>query len=139
MIFLKKISDKLKDDKSQRIIYLIGFVLWIIYWIDKFKYYDLEYIPGIRYLWIFLIPILLFGIQFFMNNRAIWLLIIILSSFITFYIVSITIFMDVLVNLDRDYVPETFWSVKLIFKPILILLFLFMINWILWKMKPEKR
>jgi len=139
MIFIKKISDKLKVDKTQRIIYAFGFILWIIYWFDKFKYYDLEYIPGIKYIWIFSIPIFLFSIQFLLNNRMIWRLIILFSSLITFYVVSITIFMDVLVNFNRDYVPQTFWSIDMILSPILILLILFLINWTLWKMKPEKR
>ena len=138
MTILNKISEYLKKDKIQRLLYGIGLLIWIIIWIDELKLYNSESSLGIKYLWLMTIPTLLLIGQLILNNKIIWTLILGLISCYTIWTLWNIIFLEILVEFHRDYSPESFWNLKQTLILIIIFFVLFIVNWTIWKIKPNK-
>ena len=135
---MNKISEYLKKNKIQRLIYGIGLLLWIIIWIDDLKLYNSVSSLGIKYLWLMIIPTLLLIGQLIFNNKIIWALIFGLISCYTIWTLWNIIFLEILVEFHRDYSTESFWNLKQNLILITILFVLFIVNWTIWKIKPNK-
>ena len=138
MTILNKISEYLKKDKIQRLLYGIGLLIWIIIWIDELKLYNSESSLGIKYMWLMTIPTLLLIGQLILNNKIIWTLILGLISCYTIWTLWNIIFLEILVEFHRDYSPESFWNLKQTLILIIIFFVLFIVNWTIWKIKPNK-
>jgi hypothetical protein len=138
LTILNKISEYLKKDKIQRLLYGIGLLIWVIIWIDDLKLYNSESSLGIKYLWLMIIPTLLLIGQLILNNKIIWTLILGLISFYTIWTLWNIIFLEILVEFYRDYSPESFWNLKQTLILIIIFFVLFIVNWTIWKIKPNK-
>src|SRR5690606_21874598 len=122
----------------QRLIYGIGLLLWIIIWIDDLKLYNSESSLGIKYLWLMTIPTLLLIGQLILNNKIIWSFILGLISCYSIWTLWNIIFLEILVEFHRDYSPESFWNLKQTLILITIFFVLFIVNWTIWKIKPNK-
>lgn len=81
--------------------------------------------------------LLLFG-QVILNNKIIWALIIGLISCYTIWTLWNIIFLEILFEFHRDYSPESIWNLKQILTLLIIFLVLFILNWTIWKIKPNK-
>ena len=138
MTILNKISEYLKKDKIQRLLYGIGLLIWILIWIDELKLYNSESSLGIKYMWLMTIPTLLLIGQLILNNKIIWTLILGLISCYTIWTLWNIIFLEILVEFHRDYSPESFWNLKQTLILIIIFFVLFIVNWTIWKIKPNK-
>ena len=138
MTILNKISEYLKKDKNQRLLYGIGLLIWVIIWIGDLKYYNSESSLGIKYLWIMIIPTLLLIGQLIFNNKIIWILIVALISCYTIWTLWNIIFLEILIEFHRDYSPKSFWNLKQISTLLSIFFVLFFVNWTIWKIQPNK-
>ena len=138
MTILNKISEYLKKDKIQRFLYGIGLLIWVIIWIDDLKLYDSKSSLGIKYLWLMTIPTLLLIGQLILNNKIIWTLILGLTSCYTIWTLWKIIFSEILVEFHRDYSPESIWDLKQVLTLLIIFFVLFIVNWTIWKIKPNK-
>jgi hypothetical protein len=132
---LKIISDLLKQDRNQRILYGIGLLVWIVIWINQFGYFTNW--SGFQYLW-FIIPTLLLIGQLLFNNKILWGIIIVLVSAYSLLILWNFLFLEILIDFHRDYAPTTSWNLKKYLTPLLFLTIVVLSNWILWKIKPSK-
>ncbi len=108
MTILNKISEYLKKDKIQRLIYGIGLLIWIVIWADDLKYYNYESSLGIKYLWLMTIPTLLLIGQLILNNKIIWTLFLGLIKGYTIWTLWNIIFLKILVEFHRDYYLNPF-------------------------------
>ncbi len=139
MKFLKVISDKLKTNRVQRLVYGLGLLLWIIIWIDDIKFYNLESSIGIKYYWIILIPTFILIGQIIFNSKILWLASVALFGFYTLWTIWNIIFLGILIDYHRDFVPESFWTFDRISIWVFIILILVIINWLIWKIKPIEK
>lgn len=138
MTILNKISEYLKKDKIQRLIYGIGLLIWIVIWADDLKYYNYESSLGIKYLWLMTIPTLLLIGQLILNNKIIWTLFLGLIKGYTIWTLWNIIFLKILVEFHRDYLSESIWDLKQVLTLLIIFFVLFIVNWTIWKIKPNK-
>jgi len=129
------ITEYLKNDKKQRLIYGIGILLWIVLWLDSFRFINQSNI-GIYSLQI-IIPLLLLIGQIILNKKAIWILLISYVTLYTLWVLKNMIF-DILMEYNRDYSPQPVWTYERVKESTVMILILFAVNWIIWKMKPQK-
>lgn len=132
---IKNILENLKSDKTQRIFYSLGLLFWIYTWNDNFKFINGE--TFIIYLIQILLPLFLITIQIFFNNKLIWKILFIYSILYSIWIIN-NVFTDINYQMNRDFVSYPSLFVGQI--KILIILFsiIFIVNWIIWKIRPVK-
>jgi hypothetical protein len=129
------INEYLKSDKKQRVIYGIGILLWIALWFDSFRFINQSNI-GI-YSFQIIIPLLLLIGQLILNKKEIWILLISYLTLYTLWVLKNMLF-DILMEYNRDYSPQPVWTYERIKESTIMILILFTVNWIIWKMKPQK-
>ncbi len=144
MKYLNTITRFLKRDGIQRYTYGIGLLIWILVWFRDLKYsfqnFDKITLSGQEEYWIIVsIPFILFILQIIFNNKKIWALIFILVVLASIWSLWITIVFNILIDVNKDYGPKNFWTSKKIINITLAPLIIFLINWIVWKIKPIKR
>lgn len=132
---IKNILENLKSDKTQRIFYSLGLLFWIYTWNDNFQFINGE--TFIIYLIQILLPLFLITIQIFFNNKLIWKILFIYSILYSIWIIN-NVFTDINYQMNRDFVSYPSLFVGQI--KILIILFsiIFIVNWIIWKIRPVK-
>ena len=85
-----------------------------------------------------IVPALILIGQLIFNTKALWWLTIGLISIYTIWTVWNIVFLRILIDFHRDYVPGMIWDFKEVMTLTIIFLTLFAVNWTIWKMKPEK-
>ena len=138
MKIFKKISTLLKKDKIQRILYGLTLVIWTIIWTDNLGLFNLDSSLGIKYYWIMIIPSLILLGQILFNLRILWWLTVGLILIYTSWTVWNILFLKILIDFHRDYMPGPIWDFKEVMTLTMILLTLFALNWTIWKIRPEK-
>jgi len=138
LTLLKNISTKLKKDKVQRLLYGLALLIWVIIWIDEIELFNSQSSLGIKYYWIMIVPTLILIGQIVSNNKILWWLIVGLISIYTVWTTWNIVFLRILLDYHRDYVQGTTWDFKEVLTLTTIFLTLFVINWMTWKIKPEK-
>lgn len=138
MKILRTISYQFKKDKIQRIIYGLALILWVWVWIDDIELYYSDSSLGIKYYWIMNIPTLILLGQMFFNLRVLWWGIVGIIIVSTICIVWNILFLRILLDYHRDYVSGTIWDIKEVMTLTMIFLILFLVNWVVWKIRPEK-
>jgi len=129
------IKEILKKDLIQRIIYGLGLVLWILIWFVDLKNISVNNSYGI-YLCSILIPIPLFIAQIIFNNKIIWIILVTYTSLFSLSIVWNKIGLDILIDINRDYSPQPFWTFDKIKDWLIMIVILLITNWTIWKIKP---
>ena len=120
-------------------MYGLGLLIWIYAFEDDIKYYDSESSIGIKYLWLITIPSVLLIGQAIFNNRIIWGIIIGLVGAYSVWALWNFFFLNVLINYHKDYIPKRNWPFTDIFWFLVLFLVFFSINWVIWKIKPNKK
>jgi hypothetical protein len=135
---LRKLFEYLKKDKIQRLIYMIGLVLWIILWFDELKYMSENNSYGF-YVWSVLIPIPLLILQIIFNKKSLWYLLFIYSILYSLDILWSIIVKDIIIDSSRDFSPQPFWRFEKILRWLIIFIVIFVTNWTITRIKPEKK
>ena len=134
---MKKITEYLKFDKTQRCIYGIGFILWVFLWFQDLQYITNENFFGI-YLWQVIIPAVLLIAQLIFNNKTIWITLVAYVSLYSLWIIWNIIELDILTDIQRDYSPQPFWSYEKVLNWVIMIIILLITNWTVWKIKPSE-
>ena len=134
---LKKLSEYLQNDKIQRMIYGIGLILWLYIWLVDLKNISENNSCGI-YLWPILIPIPLLIGQTIFNNKIIWILLVTYATLFSLSIIWNIIELDILIDIQRDYSPQPFWTFEKVKDWFIIAVILIATNWTLCRIKPIK-
>ncbi|WP_225036599.1 hypothetical protein [Winogradskyella sp. SM1960] len=129
------LTKHLKTDKVQRLIYGIGLILWIFIWVNDLSFIFNASVFGI-YLWQVIIPALLLIGQLIFNNKTLWNILIVYVSLYSLWIIWNIVVTDILIDIQRDYLPRAFWTFEKILNWIIMLTVLGFTNWIIWKIKP---
>jgi hypothetical protein len=138
MILLNKISSLLSIDKVQRCCYLTALVIWIFISRNSIEFYNTKSSLGINYIWLIIIPGALLIVQIIFNRTLTWAIIWGLIGFYTIW----TIFemaTIIIINEGREYVKSFNWEWKEILGMIFVLLILFLINWTVYNLRPNRR
>ena len=134
MTIISQISAWLAKDKIQRICYLILLIIWLLLWGDSDSFY-FESSLGIKYVWLFSIPAVLLVVQIIINKIIVWAAIFGLVLLYAVYSVY-----SLLTRIIEDsYLKETSWNFNKILLLITFLFILFVVNWIIYKLKPNRR
>lgn len=123
-------------DKVQKLVYGLGLLIWILIWIDDLKFYNSESSIGIKYYWIILVPTFILVVQTMFNNKILWIASAVLFGCYTLWTIWNILFLEILVNYHRDFVPDSNWEFDRVSIWVIIVLILFLINWVIWKIKP---
>lgn len=134
----KEISTRLQKDKVQRFIYGLSLLVWTAIWIDDLNLFNADSSLGIKYYWLMIIPTLILLGQLLFNLRILWWLTVGLISIYTIWTVWNIVFLRILVDYHRDYVPGAIWDFKEVMTLTVIFFTLFFVNWTVWKIRPEK-
>jgi hypothetical protein len=124
MSLINSISNSLSKRRTQRICYIVALAIWILIWCDDLKLHKATSSLGIKYVWLMAVPTILLTIQIVFNNILVWAVIWGLIIFYTFWTTY-----ELVMNLKIEFV----------FPILLIMLILLIINWIVFKLKPESR
>lgn len=138
MARFKKILEYLKKDKVQRLIYGIGLVLWIYIWLTDLKNISETNSYGI-YLWPILIPVPLLIGQIIFNNKIIWMTLLTYTTLFSLSIIWNIIELDILIDIQRDYSPQPFWTFEKVKDWLIIAFILFATNWTIWRINPTQK
>lgn len=143
MKYLNSITQLLKKNKIQRYVYGIGLIIWFLAYFKEIKYlfqnFDKLHFSVLEEFWVaFSAPLILYTLQVILNNRKIWILILILTIISSVIVLWYIVVFNILVDFNRDYVSINFWTTKKITNLILTPLIIFFVNWITWKIKPIK-
>jgi len=135
---IRSILAQLKKDKVQRVIYGLALIYWAIVWIDDLELFFLDSFLGVESYWVMIIPTLILLGQTFFNRIVLWRLSVLLVSIYSIWIVWHIVFLRILVDFHRDYVPGIIWDFKEVISLIMTFMTIFLVNWIFWKIKPVK-
>ncbi|CAM1355448.1 hypothetical protein [Tenacibaculum halocynthiae] len=132
------ITEYLKNDKTQRLIYGGILLLWIFVGLNfvKYKYDFSPFYFDIFYAMV--IPTIILIAPIIMNRKIFWLLAFgftLLHGIWTTYKITF----DFSVNFHRDYIPNQTWNLKDIGISVLLIIVSFLATWIIWKMKPMNK
>lgn len=137
MTIVSSISSFLKKDKVQRLIYFLGLIIWLLLFKNEFQIYDKTSSLGISYLWLILIPSTLLALQTIFNDKTLWFIIFALvlmySIYSTYYTVT-----DI-IERSGNHVKAIDWDLKTTAILIFVYIILFVINWILFNLKPNRQ
>ncbi|XCF07538.1 hypothetical protein ABI125_06685 [Tamlana crocina] len=131
------ITEYLKNEKKQRLIYGGILLLWIFVGLNFVKYkYDFSPFRIDMLILIIISTLLLIG-PIIINKKIMWIGAFgfaLLHGLWTTYKVTF----GTLVDFHRDYVPSPNWNLKDIGVSILLIIVSFLVTWLIWKMKPKK-
>jgi hypothetical protein len=137
MILKKKNSNLLAKDKFQRLCYLLAIIFWLFMWQDDFKYLNAtSSLFSLKYKWLIFIPTTILLLQFIFNQIYLWAIIFVLVLAYTIYALYLT-FSDI-IERSGNHVKAIPWTLENLILYIFILGTFCFINWILYKMKPNK-
>ena len=137
MKVISKISELLERDKVQRICYLIALFIWLLPWsIGDFSFYNTHSSFGIKYIWLVSIPAILLTIQIILNKTIIWATI--FGLFFMYSVFSIYSILTDIIERSGNHVKAISWSFFEICLLIVYFFCLFLINLIIYKLKPKK-
>lgn len=137
MTIISSISNFLKKDKVKRVFYFLGLVTWLLINENQFHKYDKTSSFGITYFWLILIPSTLLLLQIIFNNRVLWFLI--FASVLSFTLYSMYYTLTDIIERSGNHVKAIYWDFETTIILIAIYLILFLTNWILYKLKPNRR
>ena len=137
MILIKKISNLLEKNKFQRLCYLLAIIFWLYMWQDDFEHLNAtSSLFSISYKWLIFIPTTILLFQFIFNQIYLWTIIFVLVLTYTIYAFYLT-FSDI-IERSGNHVKAIPWT----FENLMLFIFIFgtlcFINWILYKIKPNK-
>ena len=135
LTLIHKISRQLSSDKVQRLCYLAALFLWLLIWQDDFRFYNATSSLGLKYIWLITIPATMLLLQAIFNKTILWATIFGLVLTYTIYAVYIT-FTDILER-SGNHVKAISWDLKSFLLLIFIFGLLFIINWTLFRLKPN--
>lgn len=135
---LKNVTELLKQDKVQRLLYGTGLALWIYLWWDSTRFYYLENVVRIHNRWLMSIPAIILTGQVFFNRRLLWIATVaMVSAYSLFAIFSVIQFR--IIDAHREYGHAWDWDTQEIASLTLMMLLLIFANWLVWKIKPVRR
>ena len=135
MTVITKISRLLSLDKVQRLCYLIALLLWLLMWQDDFRFYNATSSLGVKYIWLISIPATMLLLQVILNKTILWATIFGLVLVYTIYAVYLTL--TDIIERSGNHVKAISWDLKSFLLLIFIFGLLFLINWTLFKLKPN--
>lgn len=134
---MNKITQLLKQDKSQRISYIVLLICWIIIFLNpEARLYIYPYTDNLPL--IFIIPVILLVLQILFNNKILWTIIlacIVLYTLWTFF----KMFTFIAIDHHREYSNAIEWNAGTIFQFGFIIVIFVAINWFIFKLKPIKK
>ena len=135
---LENIKYSLQRNSVQRVVYAALLMVWVSLWITNRAFLQLERLTGIEDYWVLLIPSLILIAQVILNNKSLWKVVGGLISAYSIWVVWNILFLNILLNYHRDYVPNDIWTPRNIISLLIPILLLFVVNWIIWKLNPTK-
>ena len=137
MILIKKISNLLSKDKFQRLFYFIAILFWLYMWQDDFDYLNAtSSLFRLKYKWLIFIPTTILLTQLIFNKIFLWAIIFGLVLAYTIYALYLTL--SDIIERSGNHVKAIPWTLENLALYIFIFGILCFINWILYKMKPNK-
>jgi len=122
-------------EKIQRICYVASLLLWLLIWQDDFQFYNATSSLGVKYIWIISIPATILLLQAILNKTILWVTIFGLVLAYTIYAVYITL--TDIIERSGNHANAITWDLKSNLLLIFIFGLLFIINWTLYKLKPN--
>ena len=135
MTFLTKISRLLSLDKVQRLCYLAALLLWLFLWQDDFRFYNSTSSFVVKYIWLISIPATILLLQAILTKTILWATILGLVLAYTIYAAYLTL--TDIVERSGNHVKAISWDLKSFLLLIIIFGLLFIINWTLFKLRPN--
>ncbi len=135
MTLIAKISRLLSLDKVQRLCYAAALVLWLLIMKDDFRSYNSTSSFGMKYFWLISIPATILFVQAILNNTILWVTIFGLVLTNTFYLVYMTL--TDIIERSSNHVKAISWDTESFLQLIFFFTILFVINWTLYKLKPN--
>jgi presenilin-like A22 family membrane protease len=132
---IAKISRLLSLDKVQRLCYIAALLLWLLMWQDDFRYYNATSSLGVKYIWLISIPATMLLLQAILNKTILWATIFGLVLVYTIYAVYLTL--TDIIERSGNHVKAISWDLKSFLLLIFIFGPLFIINWTIFKLKPN--
>jgi presenilin-like A22 family membrane protease len=132
---IAKISRLLSLDKVQRLCYIAALLLWLLMWQDDFRYYNATSSLGVKYIWLISIPATMLLLQAILNKTILWATIFGLVLVYTIYAVYLTL--TDIIERSGNHVKAISWDLKSFLLLIFIFGLLFIINWTIFKLKPN--
>ena len=136
-MLVEKIEGQLIKDIIQRVIYGFGLALWIfLMWDGITEFPHATSSLGVSYMTIFIIPSVLLFFQMIRNNRLLWGLI---FGLVTVYSVS-SLYHVIADAIERsgNHVKAIDWELSDILILSIVSGALFVVNWIIYKIKPKR-
>lgn len=136
-MLLARIKRILSEDSAQRAIYGLGLAVWtFLMWDRIIEFPDSTSSVGLSYITLFAIPALLLFLQIISNNKLLWGLI---FALVTIYIIAI-LFLVIFDAIERSgtHVKAIEWGVKDILTLLFVFGMLFIANWIIYYMRPDR-
>ena len=135
MTVITQITRLLSLDKVQRLCYVTALLLWLLIWQDDFRFYNSTSSLGVKYIWLFSIPATVLLLQAILNKTILWVTIFGLVLTYTIYAVYMTL--TDIIERSGNHVKAITWDLKSFLLLIFIFGLLFIINWTLYKLKPN--
>jgi hypothetical protein len=132
------ITEYLKNDKTQRLIYGGILLLWIFVGLNFVKYKYVFSPFRIDMLILTIASTLLLIGPIIINKKILWIGAFGFSLVHGLWTAYKVIFSS-LVDFHRDYVPNPTWNLKDIGISLLLIIVSFLVTWIIWKMKPMNK
>lgn len=131
------ITEYLKNEKKQRLIYGGILLLWIFVGLNFVKYkYDFSPFKIDMLILMIASTLLLIG-PIIINKKIMWIgafgFALLHGLWTTYKVIFGT-----LVDFHRDYVPSPNWNLNDMVVSILLITVSFLVTWLIWKMKPKK-
>jgi len=134
---LRSIIQKfLSNTKVQRLCYFSALILWLFLWSDDFLNLNSISSLGIKYFWLISIPASLLFFQTIFNNQVFWA--IIFGLFLTYSIYAVYAIIAEMFERTGHTVKPITWDLLSILVIIMFLAVLFLINWIIFNLKPNR-
>lgn len=105
-------------------------------WQDDFRFYNATSSLGVKYIWLISIPPTILLLQAILNKTILWGTIFGLVLVYTIYTVYMTL--TDIIERSGNHVKAISWDLKSFLLLIFIFGLLFIINWTLFKLKPNR-
>lgn len=136
-MLIQKLNGLLNKDISQRVIYVVGLTLWTyLMWDGITEFPHGTSSLGLSYVTLFIIPPLLLFFQIIRNNKILWGLI---FGLVSIYIVA-ALYLVIADAIERsgNHVKAIDWEIKDIIILLVVFGLLFIIDWIIYRIKPKR-
>jgi len=135
---LKSITKRILRNKIiQRVIYTLGLVVWTLILSESLMNFpNAKSSIKITYLTLYLIPAIILFFQIIRNNKILWSLI--FGLFSSFILISLIMGISDWIERSGNHVKRINWTLKEIIILLLYFTILVGIDWIIFKIKPER-